>query len=167
MSAFICGPDHFKALALFAARRRHGSWNVDPRYIDGLTHPEAEIRGIENLNDYELATLYADTLYRENVRSVAHRYPDLARDDLPGPIADAGFVDVLPRETTRSDLHLQPVEILKMCDCTEYQSCETDDWRETVAYRLLNAIRRAAIRALPGYEDAPWDFWPEEKRAAA
>lgn len=166
MSAFICGPDHFKALAMFAARRQHGSWIVDPRYIDGLTHPEAALRGIENLNDYELATLYADTLYRENVRSVAYRYPDCARDNLPGPLADAGFVDVSPRDLARRDLLLQPVEILKMCDCLEYQSCETKDWPASVAHRLLNAIRRAAVRALPGYEDAPWDFWPKERKAA-
>jgi len=36
MSAFICGPDHFKALAIFAAARAHGRRNVDPRYCEML-----------------------------------------------------------------------------------------------------------------------------------
>jgi hypothetical protein len=53
---------------------------------------------------------------------------------------------------------LNPVSILKLCDCLEYQSCETEDYNETVAYRLLNVIRRAAIRILPGYDDAKWEI---------
>lgn len=159
MSAFICGPDHFTALAVFAASRKGGrDWRVDPRYVNGLTHPEAAQRGLENFNPYELATLYADTLFQENIRSVRARYPDDKRDSLPGPC-------ILPLHIVVKSSHfndcrwvLEPVAILKMCDGLEYQSCETEDWKETVAYRLLQAIRRAAIRALPGYEAAPWDY---------
>ena len=63
MSAYICSPDHFIALAVFAASRRYGrDWRVDPRYVKGLTHPEAKLRGLDNFNAHELATLYADTL---------------------------------------------------------------------------------------------------------
>ena len=159
MSAFVCSPEHFKALAIFAASRIHGRWRVDPRYIKGLSHPSPV--GIENLTREALATLYADTLYRENVRSVEHRYPNSARDDLPGPVADVGHVDISSRDLMKTGLALKPVQLLKLCACVAYQSCETDDWESTVAFALLQSIKDAAIRALPGYEDAAWDFSTE------
>jgi hypothetical protein len=60
---------------------------------------------------------------------------------------------------------LPAVHILKMCACLAYQSCETDDWDKTKAYELLQMIKDAAIRKLPGYEDAPWDY--DHEQAAA
>lgn len=165
MSAFICGQDHFIAIAVFAANRHRSEWRVDPRYVEGLTHPEAGLRGLENFNDYELATLYADTLFQENIRSVRARYPEEKRDDLPGPCILPLHIVVRSEHFALGKWRRSPVEILVMLDSLEYQSCETDDWKETVAYRLLNAIRRAAIRSLPGYEKASshfWDYYAEE-----
>lgn len=163
MSAYICGPDHFKALAVFAASRRFGrEWRVDPRYVPGLTHPEAAKRGLDNFNPHELATLYADTLYQENIRSVRARYPDDKRDDLPGPCIKPLHIVVTGADFQTRKLRFEPVAILKMCDGLEYQSCETEEWPQTVACRLLQAIRKAAISALPGYDKAPWDYYAEE-----
>jgi len=168
MSAYICGPDHFVALAVFAASRRYGrDWRVDPRYVKGLTHPEAALRGIENLTQSELATLYADTLYQENIRSVRARYPDDTRDELPGPNVKPLHIVVTHKHFEHVKWALKPVAILKMCDGLNYQSCETEDWEQTVAFRLLDGIRHAAISALPGYEDAPWDYYADEAKAAA
>lgn len=169
MSAFICGPDHFKALAIFAASRHRSSADqhtVDPRYIEGLD-PEGlfTLRGIQNLNEAELASLYADVLYRENIRSVLTRYPKDTIESAPGPIKKPAHITVTARDHCTAALRLPAVALLKMLDCLEYQSCESDDWENTVAYRLLNAIRRAAIRAIPGYEDAPWDYCVEDKAA--
>ena len=158
MSAFICSPDHFKVLAVFAASRRHGSLRVDPRYIDGFK--QLEVR-----NELELASAYADVLYAENIRSVLHRYPDDTLDSAPGPIDKPESITVTARDVCAARYRLPPVAILSMCDCLEYQSCETEDWASTPAWRLLNAIRRAAIRALPGYDDAPWDYCAEEQAA--
>ena len=151
MSAFICGEDHFKVLAIFAASRRHGSLNVDPRYIKGLkADHEDTMTG--------LATIYADILYQENVRSVRARYPQDKWDGLPGPISKPIHIVLDPIDQTLAKFRLPPVAILKMCDCLEYQSCETEDYRQTVAFELLDRIRRAAIHCLAGYEDAPWDY---------
>ena len=167
MSAFICGQDHFKVLAIFAASRRYGrEWRVDPRYIDGLTHPEAKSWGMENFTSAELATLYADTLYQENIRSVLARYPKDTLESAPGPINKPQHIGVTAHDQTLAKYRLKPVALLKMCDGLDYQSCETDDWRETVAFRLLAAIRAAAIRSLPGYDDAPWDYCADEVKAA-
>jgi hypothetical protein len=159
MSAFICGPDHFKALAIFAAERgRHGR-NVDPRYVEGCAQ-------LELYRDLELASAYADILYAENIRSVLKRYPNDDEESAPGPIEKPKNIKVTARDAAAPKYKLKPVDLLKMCDCLEYQSCETKDWETTPAYRLLNAIRKAAIHALPGYEDAPWDFYADEARAA-
>jgi hypothetical protein len=156
MSAFVCDPEHFKALARFAVRRHHGSMNVDPRYLDSkdgdalFTRPEEVI-----------ATFYANTLYQENVRSVQARYPSDSFEELPGLINKP--VNILVRF---NDLHdprkpiLPAVAILKMCQCLNYQSCETEDWETTLAFKILDHIKTAAIHNLPGYEDAPWEYTP-------
>lgn len=169
MSAFICGPDHIKALAIFAAHdnRLHGM-NVDPRYFK---YDGGDAR-MEGRPSHEVATYYANILYCENIRSVQGRYPDSNFDDLPGLIHKPEMLEVETHECfeqyTDSRLTLKPVDILKMCACLDYQSCETDDWDKTLAYRLLQRIRLAAISLLPGYEDAPWEYnKPEVKRRKA
>lgn len=165
MSAFICNHDHFKALAIFASSRigcGYGSSHmaVDPRYVKGLPQPD------NTLTQSVLASLYANTLYNENVRSVQSRYPDSARNDLPGPIVDPGHVDVSNRDVCNPAYKLKPVDILGMCNCLEYQSCESDDWETTIAFSLLNNIRKAAVQCLPDYDNAPWDFSIKTLKAA-
>lgn len=155
MSSFICGPDLFKALAIFAARP--GQWsspNVDPRYLREHVPPIAESR-----NTVGLANIYADILYRQNVRSVSARYSDLTRAELPGPVDDPGHITIRATELNNPAFKLAPVALLKLCDCLEYQSCETEDYPKTAARAIVDAIRRAIIPELPGYESAPWDYY--------
>lgn len=163
MSAFICGPDHFKALAVFAVGKRYGSMRVGPNYFRHDYPPAAQMDG---RSEADVATFYANILYCENVRSVQSRYSDCEHDDLPGPIEKPEMLTVTNRDLFElGSGMLKAVDILKMCDCLEYQSCETDDYRNTPAFKLLDRIRGAAIHALPGYEDAPWDYTkPEGKR---
>ena len=117
MSAYICNPDHFITLAVFAVNRiSGGDWQVDPRYVRGLTHPEAAKRGIHNLTDTELATLYADVLFQENIRSVQARYPNDKRDELPGPCTLPLHIVVEQKHYQHKQWRMSPVAILKMCD---------------------------------------------------
>ena len=81
-------------------------------------------------------------LWEQNHRSVNWRY----RDNAPVP----------PYRYSPYIKPLQAVAVLKMCDCYDYQSCETDDYEKTDAARLIDAIRGKAVRSLPGYESAPW-----------
>ncbi len=167
MSAFVCAPDHFKALAVFAASRSGGygtsHFHVDPRYLRGL--PQDAERGSEHLTGRELASLYADVLYQENLRSVQARYPQDSWETLPGPCEKPRRMGVTASELHAAKYRLDPVVVLKLCDGLEYQSCETDDYRQTVAFDLLDRIRSAAIRALPGYEQAPWEYHaPQDAR---
>lgn len=169
MSAFVCNQDHIKALAIFAAAKSpgYGGIRVNPRYIDRLEHVDKQSRGLENLTQSELATLYANVLYAENVRSVSERYPDDDVDDLPGPNHKPAQITITNRDCADYALTVPALHILKMCDCLEYQSCETEDYRQTIGFELLDAIRGAAIHALPGYEDAPWEYVAQRKQRAA
>ena len=155
MSAYIVSPEHIKQLALFASERTggygQGHCRVDPRYLNGAK----ECSGLT------LANHYADILYQENVRSVRARYPDDKWDDLPGLIVKPIRVVCKPQDAVKVSV----VAILKMCAGLEYQSCETTDYRSTLGFRLLDSIRGAAIKELPGYEDAPWDYNEEQKAA--
>ena len=165
MSAYICNPDHIKQLAAFATRRVGGPGNghrqVDPRHFEALRH-------LAEQSDEAIASAYADLLYQENIRSVSARYPDDTFDTLPGPHETPKTLTVTHTELFdfNTVCRLTPVDILKMCDGLEYQSCETDDYRETIGFTLLDSIRGAAIRALPGYEDAPWEYYRQTEAVA-
>ena len=177
MSAFICSPEHFKALAIFASSRVGGYGSahlrVDPRYVEqldlgGKYLASCHVDQFADLNQHELATLYADVLYQENIRSVFAHYPqDKTINDLPGLIDKPDHIVVTGRDESLACYRSQvsPVAILKMCDCLEYQYCETEDGEKSLAHVLMQNIRKAAIRQLPGYEDAPWDYHISEKKA--
>lgn len=51
---------------------------------------------------------------------------------------------------------LSPVQIIKACDCYDYQACETDNYCETEAAMIVKRIRSKAISNLPGYSAAKW-----------
>ncbi len=159
MSAYICDPEHIKALAIYAVRRSGGyglgHMNVDPNY---LRHPGRRLDLDCRLPEV-IASYYADTLYQENIRSVQARYPGDTWPSLPGPCEKPEHLSVRGREIM-SDRGPRPsaVAILKMCNCLEYQSCETEDYRNTLAFDILDKIRAAAIENLPGYDEAPWGY---------
>jgi hypothetical protein len=151
MSAYVCDEDHIKTLAMFAASRgRHGQSGNVPEYW--LRHFGG--KDMSGHTPAEVATYFAQVLLDENIRSVAYRYQDSDLDNLPGPVPT-------PREitVTDSDMHkareINPLQLLKMCACLNYQSCESEDWRQTVAYTLLGGIKDAAINKLPGYDESP------------
>lgn len=157
MSAYIVNEETIKALAVFAASwDRSRSLNVNPLYLRKANLIAADSgRLLDPCAQDELATFYALILYNENIRSVQYRYPNSSSNELPGPIErpdeiKIGWLDFQKPET--------PVVLLKLCDCLEYQSCETRDWHETAAFELLERIRRAAIHKLPGYDEAPWGY---------
>ena len=136
MSAFVVNEDHVKQLAL--------AWNWG-RYNN---HTPKEI------------TETARELMRENIRSVAHRYNEpIDSRELAGPIPtpEADLIEV-SNQLAHYGCQLQPVEILCMCECLEYQSCETSDYFDSPAFQLLTSIRKTAINRLPGYEEAPWEY---------
>lgn len=146
MSAYVCTNKTIAALALFASAIAHGygGIRVDPRYVDD---------SIADTDRDDLPMLYAKLLFEENAKSVAYRYREEPETYDVAEMAKA-IRDYRTEQAVKG--YLTPVEILKICNCVEYQSCEHPEWRESIACRLLQKVRDAAVRELPGYDDAPW-----------
>jgi hypothetical protein len=139
MSAFIVGHDHIDALLTYAVDRRTSYWTGKAR-ID-ITRATAE----------EIGRI----LLMENELSVRHRYPDDAPGDLPGTIGENAETYKFRPFMAR----LTPVVILKACNCFDYQACEHDGYRASMAWKIVDAIRHQAINDLPGYDGADgWDI---------
>lgn len=130
MSAYIVSPDHITALlAGFAAQRRLSRYS-----------PMSE----------EDITEIGQQLLLENCRSVAYRYDKAV---------DACWQDYRFKLKYAFNPPVRLVsQLLKLCDCFEYQSCERDDWYGSAAFRKLTEIRSVLISSLPGYEQGPWEF---------
>lgn len=52
----------------------------------------------------------------------------------------------------------EAIDILKALTCYEYQANEAPGWDTSTARAFCEALRRAVIPALPGYDDAPWEI---------
>lgn len=140
MSAFQLPETHIGAIAKWAIRNNRGAalrcyWNGASRqyYFE------------------EICAVLAHECYR----SVRSRYPV---GPLPGPISaeDGPVVFTLTQSQYAT---LEPVDVLKACASYGYQSCETEDYDESEAYALVEAIKSAAIHALPGFEASPaWEI---------
>jgi hypothetical protein len=134
MSAFIVGNDHIDGLLSFAISRVRG--NVCYYHDDNRVE-------ISRNN----ATKIGRILLAENERSVCHRYNEASEDE-------ASSYTFKPWHETPN-----PVSILKACDCFDYQACETEDYEKSEAHTIIMAIRKRAISALPGYDNAPgWEL---------
>ena len=130
MSAFVVNNHHINAMLQATAPAYHGDRST--YYWQGSRHPIAG-------NQQEVG----QKLVKENTRSVNHRY----HTD-----TEAYRFEWLP--------FLPPfsaVQIIKACNCYDYQSCETPEWKETEAYAIMTTLRERAIRSLPGYEEAAWE----------
>lgn len=144
MSAYICDPEHFGALAAYAV------------LTDSVIHPW---RAGDRILTAQNA---AQRLARENIRSVAHRYPDDKDGSRPGPcLLDAEIEEaaaIYAAHFTTNPLRLTPVQVFKLCQGYSYQACEADDWRTTEAALQIEWIQSEAVRSLPGYDDADWSL---------
>jgi hypothetical protein len=128
MSAFVVSDSHINALIIWSAKHDAGYSINESAHVS--------IRG----NEQACAAM----LYLGNVASVNRRY----RENDP--------LDGFAYRPYAQWLSLSAVAVLKLCDCLDYQSCEIDDYRSSHAAQLIDGIRNCAIKALPGYEDAPW-----------
>lgn len=98
-------------------------------------------------------------LFDQNIRSIEERYPDTVDrpENAPGP-CDQSRIRHYTYQNPNRLLELRPTWVVRVCECWRYQSCETDDHRDTAAWALVDAIREDAIRALvdTASPDAPW-----------
>jgi hypothetical protein len=138
MSAFIVGHDHINALLTWAVDNQV---TYDPGFCNRLA--------IDRRNAEEIGRI----LLHENEVSVQYRYPQDAPEDLPGTIGERAETYVFRACGAR----LSPVAVIKAVHCLEYQSCEHDGWRASVAFSICQDIKEAATYTLPGYDAADWE----------
>lgn len=122
MSAFICSDKHISALVRWASR------NNMSFYISNPT------RSLRAGDEQEIV----DILYAENVKSVNYRYHE--NDPTTGCVYD-------PNAPL-----LAPVEVVKLAQSLAYQSCEHDEWELSDAFKIVEALKSAAVNKLAGYE---------------
>lgn len=132
MSAFIVSNTQINALVRFASTN-------GVSFYYGPTKQRFNVSGNEDAA--------CQLLLDENVRSVNYRYGETTEADRIVYEIDAPC--------------LTPVQIIKAAQCLDYQSCETDDWEDTMAKKFLDAIIQQAIVKLPGYDDAPWTIYDD------
>ena len=59
--------------------------------------------------------------------------------------------------TMRPEVHAMPaVQVLKACNCFDYQASDWTDYPGSVAQRAIERIREHAITYVPGYRAAAW-----------
>lgn len=139
MSAYLVPDFHINAIVSWAGSRN--GINTATYYWAGKRR---DIRNDE--------ARIASVLFAQNVRSVNYRY----REAEPAH----GF------KFKRVVNVLNPIDVIKGCHGYAYQACETDDWEQTEAFAIIMGIERAAIQALPGYDESRAWCLSQEKFAA-
>ena len=124
------------------------AWIVSKQHIDALV---TSFLGLHTFSFRQAQTpadnnLIGQMLWDANYRSVNYRYD--RKDSAPEYI----FAPV----NTFENKKLTTVDILKLIDCYEYQSCENIDWPKSQAYAFCDSLRRDLISKVDGYRDAPW-----------
>ncbi len=148
MSAYIVDKNHVLYL-LGAADSRSCRGNYGP-----LTWYHNDEHHKLPSDDEALAEV-GNMLWMENVKSVSARYPNESSGTLPGP-KGGGFV-ITPNDVNRILWdRFDPVQVIKACDCFNYQSCEHEGWKTSEAFAFIESLRHSAWGHLPGYESAEW-----------
>lgn len=110
---------------------------------------KVRIPGDEDYSDLsEIKTMsrVGQILVNQNYRSYNYRYDEAVEPEV---------FEITPQDLMYVP-RLTPVETLKALQSYDYQSCETPDYRETAACKLVEIMRQFAIESLPGYDEAKW-----------
>lgn len=140
MSAYLVNKITIDAIVTFAMAHMH---SMKPLPGDG--NQRYVITKNENPDKIGLALwsenqISVDCRYRETTRTLTYKWSPKIQ----------GRVDAT---TTRI---LTPMDIIGLCHCLKYQSCEHDGWEASWACDFLKKVVDAATRKLPGYDKAPW-----------
>ena len=188
MSAYLCEDELFFALASFACSKREfrkGGIRIDPAFLqwdkyewkDGISYvpageesatgnplnPDDPASQVLDLDSNKLIPSHilfignwiAEVLKVQNLKSLNSRYGD----EIPEVIFDKPMKKIVDPVST-----LSTAQLLKMCDCLSYQSCETEKYNASFACHLLEEIRERITKAMPDYEDAHWGI-PDNAKA--
>ena len=94
--------------------------------------------------DGNSAQIAGQVLVNANAESIKAKYNE-----------EEGYPFVFRRESPAR----HPLNILKACDCYDYQACEDGEYEGSEAQKFIDHIRAMAIRRLPGYDISEgWQF---------
>lgn len=153
MSAFLVSHNHISTMLSAGMSHHHPlSWYW-PDYNAIQSHESGQpwgpahvavLQETQNKLTLDTADRVGQMLLSENHKSVNHRYSE--SDD------ESRLYRYSPR------LQRPAVEILKLIDCYEYQSCEHPGWKKSEARKFCDVLRGKLIGQLPGYSDAKWSI---------
>lgn len=109
-------------------------------FIVSKKHIDAMLTPLQSDNSDDELSKMGNTLWQENYKSVNWRY----REN-----------EVAPEYQFTSNAQGN-VQVLKLCNCYDYQSCETDTYEDSEAYKIVNTIRKIVSSSLDGYDEAKW-----------
>ena len=135
MSAFLCGPKTIATIVEWEQNSDRPGFLAKPAYYGGT-------------NEDKPGIFFQELLLRQNLRSLHARYPDKVEQPSPDQLK--------VYQHTHGVVGLGIVDILKCVQCWQYQSCETDDYQATQAWKYSHYVLSALISRLPGYEKAAW-----------
>ena len=112
--------------------------------------------------------LMRNILAFENIRSLAARYPDTdATDDYNALIHECSIPYVPIGEVTEWCCRGEYGKVLHLMACYEYQSCESDDWESTTAYKFCRELEQLILKKLRNaVPESDQPSWGSYKRPA-
>ena len=148
MSAFLVSENHIHYL-VNAAMSRRITRNYSLHWCGEHTSEDASPRyGFESGSyDPDSAQRLGAVLWLENHKSVTYRYSD-SKTVKEQPAPDYHY--------KRKIDGFDPVQVLKAIDCYEYQASEHPEYKTSEARNFCQALRKAAISSLAGYDEAAW-----------
>lgn len=141
MSAYLVSTKQIGLIAAYALENENTKYG--PLYGQDL-------ESIENV-----AKMFA----LANLESIESRYPSTKGKGAMEfqNMSNAEYIQESINEAKKVNLHTYtPATIAKMLSNYEYQSCETDTWYDSLAYKALGMIRADLVKSLMGYENADW-----------
>lgn len=133
MSAYLCEPSDFAALARYVKR---------PGNLYGFTPYNLVTKERIGGNGRDMTVVdIALKLASANIVSVTTRYPN----ETFGGFLDSDeqmveFMGEVAREARKNSMPGNATEMYRLAKTIEYQSCEVDNWVETDAYWILDRI---------------------------
>lgn len=124
---------------------------ISNRHIDALVRAAFEMSGGANLD------------FNIDICGECIHYDD--PDEMGQILLDLNYylVNWRYRENNKSGRYkyqssklLRPVQILKVCDCYDYQCCNVGVYESTESGSIINTIRKHFIQQIPGYDEAEW-----------
>jgi hypothetical protein len=151
MSAYLTNPDHIAAIVSWYDHVNNSSWHC----YNLITREQVLFAGVKEPSVSQAAIMLGSA----NAASIKARYPDN-----PRMIIDLSLYLKECSEKAKRVLPpvYDPVSIINMIRCLDYQSCEVSKWQETNAYWILQMIKNHALMklldSLETEKTITWDY---------